>query len=314
MKHNWLYRSLAIGLALIALALTSQAIAQAASGSASDRIAAPRVFDSPMPMTATVEFTGVVQAIGPLTWTIGTRDVAISAHTEIDHGIQVGAEVKVKALVQSDGTLLAREIKRLRPRSIVFVGVAQTILSDTWTIDSQTVHVDSHTRIQGDIYVGDSVRVTALQQTDGSLLARAIKLVTKHVKFTGVVKAMGPVTWTVGSRAVTIDTHTRIDSGIQVSDSVKVIARRQTDGSLLALTIKLVKHHVERVKFSGAIEAMTVTAWTIGGRSVSIDAHTQITGSFKVGDVVKVQAIRQPDGSLLATRIELAHGSGQGNH
>lgn len=302
MIRNWFTKSLTIGLALIALMLTTHAITQAAGLDRADRYA-PQVFDSPLPVTPTlkIEFTGVVEVIGADSWTVGGRVVAVDAETEIDTGIDVGDEVKVEAVLQPDGTLLAHEIE-LRHESIKFVGMVQAILSDTWTIDGRTVHVDGRTKIKGDIDVGDYVRVHAFEQSDGSLLAREIKLETKHVKFTGIVEAMEPMTWTISGKAVTIGPETQIEGDIQIGSRVKVDARLQADGTLLARKIKL---ELEKVEFIGVVESISDTSWTIGGRTVTVDADTEIEGDIQVGDRVKVEARMLADGSLLAHEIKL---------
>lgn len=302
MKRNWFTKSLAVALALFALALTTQAIAQAAGAEQAERYA-PRVFDSPLPVTPTlkIEFTGIVEAIGADSWTVGGRVVAVNADTQIGAGIAVDDEVKVTAVLQPDGTLLARKIE-LRRQSIKFVGLVQAILSDTWTIDGQTVHLDSRTKIKGDITVGDYVTVHAFKQGDGSLLAREIKLETKHIKFTGIVEAMGPTLWTISGKAVTIGPDTRLEGNIQIGSRVSVDARLQPDGTLLARKIKLAP---DKVEFVGVVESIGDTSWTIGGRTVAVDASTEIKGNIQVGDRVKVKAQTQNDGTLLAREIEL---------
>ena len=60
--------------------------------------------------------------------------------------------------------------------------------------------------------------------------------------------------------------------------------------------------------FRGKVEAEGATLWTIGGKSVQVDAHTKIVGDPKVGDTVDVLAKVQvlPPGSLAPTPIPVA--------
>lgn len=57
------------------------------------------------------EFYGTVEAINGNVWTISGRQVTVGAGTEVKGNIAVGSQVKVHTLLQSDGTLLAREIE-----------------------------------------------------------------------------------------------------------------------------------------------------------------------------------------------------------
>ena len=60
---------------------------------------------------------------------------------------------------------------------------------------------------------------------------------------------------------------------------------------------------VEDVEFYGHIESITEGTWVVRGISVSVDAQTEIKGALEVGDLVKVEALTQADGSLLALEI-----------
>lgn len=59
---------------------------------------------------------------------------------------------------------------------------------------------------------------------------------------------------------------------------------------------------VEQVEFSGTVESME-GEWVISGISVLVDGSTEIKGAFDLGSLVKVEAITQSDGTLLAVEI-----------
>jgi hypothetical protein len=44
--------------------------------------------------------------------------------------------------------------------------------------------------------------------------------------------------------------------------------------------------------------------WTVDGQAVIVTAETEIRDNPQIGDRVEVRALRQPDGTLIATRIE----------
>ncbi len=63
---------------------------------------------------------------------------------------------------------------------------------------------------------------------------------------------------------------------------------------------------VEEVRFTGTVQSMSSQIWMIGGKQVVITPQTEIKDNINVGDLVEVRALLQPDGSLVAARIELA--------
>jgi cytoskeletal protein CcmA (bactofilin family) len=191
-------------------------------------------------------FAGIVEAIGDTEWMVGGQIVQIDADTEIEGDIQVSDRVKVKAVVPDDGSLLARKIE-LDPASVKLIGPVDAMGETEWTIGGQVVRVDGSTEVESDIQIGDRVEVKANALSDGSFLARSIKLSeAKHdlgkVRFTGVVETMEGDTWTIAGQAVHVSGDTRLSGDIQVGDRVEVKAVAQRDGSLHAESIRLDDH------------------------------------------------------------------------
>src|SRR5215471_8128994 len=72
-----------------------------------------------------------------------------------------------------------------------------------------------------------------------------------------------------------------------------------------------------QVEFTGTVTAAppsgTTGAWTIGGKTVNVDASTEIdqeNGALAVGATVKVEGTTLADGSVQASRIEVLTGAG----
>ena len=59
----------------------------------------------------------------------------------------------------------------------------------------------------------------------------------------------------------------------------------------------------EDVEFRGLIESKGEGSWVVSGISVAVDGQTELKGALEVGDLVKVEALTQADGSLLALEI-----------
>jgi len=56
--------------------------------------------------------------------------------------------------------------------------------------------------------------------------------------------------------------------------------------------------------FTGTVESMGGGHWLISGQQVNVDGSTSVDTNIQVGDVVKVEAIVQTDGSIAASKIE----------
>jgi len=67
------------------------------------------------------------------------------------------------------------------------------------------------------------------------------------------------------------------------------------------------------VEFTGSVQAINGASWNIDGTLISVTANTEFGGSINLGQRVKVYALRQNNGQLVATRIELIDGSGSGD-
>ncbi len=59
------------------------------------------------------------------------------------------------------------------------------------------------------------------------------------------------------------------------------------------------------VEFVGQLEAINATAWTVSGQVIQVDASTSLDSSLKVGDQVQVSAVVQPDGRIMASRVQI---------
>ncbi len=135
------------------------------------------------------------------------------------------------------------------------------------------------------------------------------------VEFVGIVESMDGTTWMVDGQAVVV-TFAEIKGNIQVGDVVKVEAYIQADGSLLADEIKPLSDddatpspteepYYGKVEFTGTVESMDGDTWVVAGQTIFVTG-AEIKGNIQVGDVVKVEAYIQTDGSLLADEIERA--------
>jgi len=219
--------------------------------------------------------------------------------------------------------------------NIEFVGPVEAIASDAWTVGGVPVGLTADTQIDSGLAIGDLAKVEATVAADATLTAQEIKAVEldsastpdagsdTEVEFTGVVGSMDAASWMVGTQTVAIDAATEIKDAIVVGDTVKVHASVLADGSLLATEIKLAEDSngdgaededgmlPDELHFFGAVEDMQADHWVVGGTTFLISPDTEIKDTIVLGDMVKVEATQNPDGSYLAQEIELKDQEGQ---
>ncbi len=163
-----------------------------------------------------------------------------------------------------------------------------------------------------------------------------------EIEFTGKVESISPAAWVVDGRIIQIAPGTEIKGVINLGDLVKVHALLTEDGSLVAREIELapadeaefnqnenanqnenendnqnenlnenenenenIDRHGMEIRFTGIVEAISNTSWTISGRVLQVTPQTDMRGLIRIGDRVEVRAVQAPDGSLIALRLEL---------
>jgi hypothetical protein len=109
--------------------------------------------------------------------------------------------------------------------------------------------------------------------------------------------------WTVSGITFTTTEQTEIDAGIEIGDRVKVEGRILPDGTWLADEIQLLDDQTLTFEFIGQVTS--IDPWIVSGITFTVNSSTTIESGIEVGDRVRVTGIVQPDGSLLAQRIEL---------
>jgi len=198
-----------------------------------------------------VEFEGIIERMGDSTWVVSGREIMVNADTEIEGSPEIGARVKVRALVLPDGTFLALKIKVKTSESVKvrFTGVIESLPPDLlgeWVIGGRTVLVTADTKIMGTPELGAEARVEALIQADGTLLATKIKIENggpEEVEFSGVIESLPPTKslfgpWTIGGRTVIVTPETDIEGTPALGKEAEVEAMGLR-GRLLAIRIEI---------------------------------------------------------------------------
>ena len=155
-----------------------------------------------------VEIFGTIESITGTVYVVGGKTVNTDAATEITGVLAVGSFVKVHASLNADGTFMAREIELITEpapdtgndddqdedqdedqddqddqdedmdeEEVKLTGVLESMTAGIWVVDGVSFVVDSSTKIEGDIQVGDIVKIEGHVQSDGTtVLAHEIEL------------------------------------------------------------------------------------------------------------------------------------------
>lgn len=271
-------------------------------------------------------FDGIDQVTGQ--WIIGGTLVSVGERANTDGVPRLGQRVKAKALLQGDGSLLAREIENEfgRGRSsnddneTELEGIFQGTDADgNWTIGGQRIAVDTITRLEGNPAVGRRVAVNAIINSVGPLLALKIRDETngaketeREAKIRGVVdQALADGSLVVDGIRVDINSLTELSINPIAGDFVEIKALLQENGMFLARSIEaglaeggLDTDDGNPVDIEGEIERVIPDGTlVVNGIQVAISVLSNVQGDLIAGSRVRLRGFLENDGSVLARSL-----------
>jgi hypothetical protein len=199
-------------------------------------------------------------------------------------------------------------------------------------IDDRVLEVEASSEAPTALEAGDYVVATAAVGEEGMLCAQLVtKLPTARqeganypsslfhtapgspggnigyaFEFRGVLQEIEPRYWVVGSRLVFISDRTSIQGRPEVGVLAEVKGEVLYGGIVLGKTIRITDPDAfVEVEFEGIIEEWSPESWRVSGVDVRISAVTQIEGSPGLGMAAEILGILQPDGTVLAQRIQV---------
>jgi hypothetical protein len=229
----------------------------------------------------------------------------------------------------SNGLVTARKILVSNPQEVIITGKITAFNSKSVSVKGEEgiciIRMDPHTEVLGTLALNAPVGIRTVLQGDSSLLAARIMVSERTAGMNsvrGIIASLGNGFFMVGAVKVSVNAQTVIISkegtlsfaDLKVGDQVYAAGTKQADGSLLAAKIEVYTPAPVISTVRGAIAALGNGFFMVGSVRVSISAQTVIvskgkTLSFadlKVGDQVAAVGSKQPDGSLAATKIEVA--------
>jgi hypothetical protein len=143
----------------------------------------------------TFRLSGTVEKIEAEAWTVDGNEINIHPLTLIESGIRVGDQVLMLVQVEADDSWTTLAILRLEgmkvptststPASteedpdefeIELTGIVESMTAASWQIGNRTIAITPGTELEGDIALGDRVKVHARVALDGSTTALKIEL------------------------------------------------------------------------------------------------------------------------------------------
>lgn len=298
-----------------------------------------------------IEVEGLVSARTDSSLTVGGFTFGVTSQTVIMDddddplpfsAITVGLAVEVEGSLQTNGALVAREIKvedrgdgEVKVEGLIEVLSAEalTVSGVTFAITNQTVVVDNDDRpLSVDtLAVGLYVEVEGRTAADGTLAARTIEVEDfddDELELRGAIEAIGDASLTVLGTAFTVTGQTAVlgdrnqpiaFADLVVGETVEVKARLGTDGTRIATRIKREDEGAgqQEIELRAALDATGDSLVVVLGRPFAVRTTTQIRGlndetialaDLPAGLPVEVKARRDADGTLVALRIEREDG------
>lgn len=183
-------------------------------------------------------------------------------------------------------------------------GTVEILESSRWVVAGLQITINPQTEIKGMIQVGDLVKVHASPGLDGILIAREIE---PALAATSDDNSPGSGNDNTGNQNENEGFDDRgngtenENEGFDDSGNHNSSETSQDD------------RHGRETRFTGVLQAVSGSQWTISGMMLIISPQTEIRDVLEVGDLVDVRATTAPDGSLLATRLELPEDTSVGS-
>jgi hypothetical protein len=212
-------------------------------------------------------------------------------------------------------------IKLGKVQRSTFEGVVEETSHDRWIVSGIPVFVNAHTKLIGDIKIGNLVEIDGETTSEGWIDAHEIIL--REYEFIGEVQSVDENQWMISGVAFIITKDTRLTSGINLGDIVIVLVRTDPDENFYALAIIRVPHssmspieelseddfiddsgHDEDINISGVIDELNSEYLIIDGHVIYINDRTEIEDDIQVGDYVEIQILIDQVGSWFAEQIE----------
>ncbi len=291
-----------------------------------------------------IEFTGAIDSVGvdfiiALGYTVFVDSGTVIMDSHFSpvtlSGLQKGQIVKVKGLLQNDGSILAYKIKvkDLWASFFEIEGAIENLGADwltvygiTFMVDSNTVFYDVNKAVIAftDLQAGQNVKVKARLNAQGEYQALMVKIKydnVNRIEVTGAIEALttdsirvNGITFFTDSTTIVYDLQgANIAHGdLQLEQVVEVKGVLQADGAFKAVYIK-VEDDPNLVDISSSLNGITNNSVIVSDKEFKLSASTVVLNSnfeaidissLTLGQPVTVWAVPAADGSMDALQLQ----------
>lgn len=295
-----------------------------------------------------IEFEGTIESIDSInsSFAVNSITVFVNDETEIfgeDHepisfsDLMVGMFVEVKAVLQSDSTLLALkiEIEDGEKQRITVKAAIDTIYSNILVVGGITFETDSNTVILdedknpitfNDLEIGMFVKVKGVLLSPGVYLALKIRVKDfwhRSIEMSGAISSVTNNRVKIGNaefyftpETVFLDELGNLTDKSYLSDGMKIYVRSVKNIQGIEEAVRIKVQHQSEFEFEGIVNSVTGSSVTIGNQTIELKNYTLITyvndeqvtlQDLKVGDYVISQIISIPDQTYKASYISISN-------
>ena len=271
---------------------------------------------------------GVLRDINPETGNLvlETFELVLDRNTVIAEGLVAGDVVVIVAELRPDNSLLARSVTRDEQRDRVtehtYVEGAYQVNrgpAGEWMVGGIWITVDHRTLTDGQPSAGQLVRVKAIEQDDGSLLARdVLNLPTAEdsgeteeiTHLEGVFQEVNSGgAWMIGGVPVAVDIATSMEGSPSVGGRLAVEAVVHEGVVAARSLVSVERESVGEVRIRGAVDrVLDDGSLVVNGVTIALSALTELQIEAAAGDAVEIKALLTADGGLVARVVAASPG------
>jgi len=182
---------------------------------------------------------------------------------------------------------------------VAFTGVIESIDGDQWVVNGQTITVAASVINNGPFQAGDTVKVEARVEADGSV-------VVLRVETPSAADLANDNSNNSNSNDVNANDDNSVNSNANADNSNDVNSNNANgnndNGNVNGGN-----------EVFGTVDAITDTSITVGGQTYQFAPGAEIKGAIVAGDFVKIHLIVNADGTLAVREVGLSDPSQAGN-
>jgi len=190
-----------------------------------------------------------------------------------------------------------------QPSVVAFTGVIESIDGDQWVVNGQSITVDLSVIKDGPFQAGDTVKVEARVEADGSVVALRVETPSAA----DLANDNSNASNSNDATNVNANEDNSVNGNTNADNSNDANANDTNSNDANSGTGAGGK------EVFGTVDAITDTSITVGGQTYQFAPGAEIKGAIVAGDFVKIHLIVNADGTLAVREVGLSDPSQAGN-